>query len=128
MDKWIEIWKYTCTLLSYKLLSTEYAPSACSNAALLQGPPRGGALLLWKGRQSGAAKAWKSTLFLVRPRPAAPSLRQHRRQTPPAAGLPEIRTRSSRAGTQQVATQGALELPRAATGTGSQARTATAGT
>ena len=50
-------------------------------------------------------------MILVRPRPSASSLRQHRRQTPPAAGLQEIHARSSGAGKKQVAGRGTLELP-----------------
>jgi len=86
-------------------------PFACSNAALLQGLPRQGALPLRKRRQPGAAKASKCAVILVRPRPSASSLRQHRRQTPPAAGLQEIHARSSGAGKKQVAGRGTLELP-----------------
>ena len=86
-------------------------PFACSNAALMHGVPRQGALSLWKERQAFTAKARKHTLLVVRPRPAAPSLRQHRRQTPAAAGLQEVRTGSSGAGQKQIAAGSALELP-----------------
>jgi hypothetical protein len=111
---YVPIYTYKRYVVFFASFLHRRLPIACSNAALMHGPPRKRVLPLWKERQAFAAKTRKHTLLLVRPRPAAPSLRQHRRQTPAAAGLQEVRTRSSRAGQKQIAAGSALELPHAA--------------